>query len=252
MALPSHSRGRGRTVLLFTRSPREEAKAKRLPGSGARLFEELVRGWRERANEVGAELLAVTPEESAAGMEKLLPGAGLLLQQGNSFAEHLEAAFGAAFARGASAVAIVPGDCPPPEAEALEELFRGLEADGRAMAIAPAADGGVNLIGFAPDAERRLEDIAWFGPNVCRDLRFHAERLGLPLFMGALSFDVDDEADVRALYRRSAFDARWRRFRALLAEILNGRPRHEACGPVLPEHPSVAGPQGRGPPPPTL
>lgn len=248
MALPFHTGRDGRTVLLFTRGPRREAKAKRLPGAGAKLFEQFVRAWRACASEVGAELVAVTPEESAGALEHLIPGVSLLPQEGDDFAGHVEAAFEAAFAHEASAAVIVPGDAPPPEATELRALFERLEADERAMAIAPAADGGVNLIGFAPRAERLPADIAWFSSNVCEQLRLHAERLRLPLYVGALCFDVDDMADVRALYLRSAFDSLWRRFRALLAATLNGRTAYGALGITASSEPLVAAPRDRGPP----
>lgn len=210
-----------RVILLFTRAPSEEAKAKGLPsGSGSRLFAAFIGRWRERASEAGAELIAVTPAASASSLRALLPDTRILLQSGASFGEQLESAFQAAFASAAKAVVTVPGDCPPLAVESLERAFRHLESDGRAMAMMPSEDGGVNLLGFSPSARRDLPGVCWFGPGVCVALRGQAACFGLPLLEAGSSADVDHIADVRAIYLRSLADPAWRPFRELLASLL--------------------------------
>jgi len=185
-----------------------------------RLFAEFIRGWQERARSVGAELLAVTPDRLAGILRRLLPRARVVLQQGEFFGERLEAAFQAAFAGEAASVVAVPGDAPPPNAEAIVNLFRHLEKYDDAMAIAPSEDGGVNLLGFARSAQRDLGSVAWFGPSVCSDLLSHSERFNLPLLVAAALFDIDQVEDVWKLYRRSLLDATWLSIRHLLAAVL--------------------------------
>ena len=100
MTLPN-----SRTILLFTRAPEEEARAKRLPTvEGARLFTGLLKGWAQRALGAGAELLVVTPQRSATELSRLLPNARIEIQSQGSFAERVESAFAAAFRGGAGTV----------------------------------------------------------------------------------------------------------------------------------------------------
>ncbi len=216
----------GRVILLFTRAPRDEARAKGLPaGAASRLFAEFIRGWGERASEADAELVAVVPKESMRSLRLLLPDARVLCQKGDSFGAQLESAFQTAFSLDAKAAIIVPGDGPPPGLQALDDAFQHLESDQHAMVLSPSRDGGVNLLGFSPAADRGLAGVRWCEAGVCAALRSHAARSGLPLFVAPSSADVDHISDVRALFYRSCSDPAWRPFRYLLAGLLRPEPQ---------------------------
>ena len=210
-----------RTILLFTRAPEAEARAKQLPvDAGSRLFEALLGGWRERAEQTHAELLVVAPAQSLAVMRRLLPSARIAAQEGASFGERLEAAFSFAFGHGADSVLMAGGDCPPLVLAEVEAAFAHLAGNRPALALAPAEDGGVNLIGFNASADRNLSHIHWLSSDVDRQLRETALASGLSLWLSASSPDLDRARDVAALYRRSRVASLWGSFRSFLRQML--------------------------------
>jgi glycosyltransferase A (GT-A) superfamily protein (DUF2064 family) len=224
----------GRTILLFTRAPEVEARAKGLPvKEGSRLFTGFLKSWRQRAAEAGANLLVITPHSSEGVLTALLPGAPVATQSGSSFADRLDAAFALAFRRGANAVLLVGGDSPPLDSTEIQEAFRHLESRGRAMVLAPSSDGGVNAIGLTARTERSLAAISWGSRDVCQQLQAEAARLGLALLRTAVGHDLDCAGNVAILYRLSRGAPGWRAFRWLLLSVCVAcRPAQRR--PVLP------------------
>ena len=211
----------GRTILLFTRAPEAEARAKRLPlAEGTRLFAGFVQGWQQQADEAQANLLVVTPPSSEAALQRLLPHASVAIQSGESFAARIEAAFTLAFDRGAGAVLMVGGDGPPLKTPDIHDAFAHLESHPRAFVLAPCDDGGVNAIGFSVRAERPLSEITWQSPDVCRHLMSEGARCGLALLLISSGHDLDCAGSVAALYRVSRKESAWRAFRWLLLSLL--------------------------------
>jgi glycosyltransferase A (GT-A) superfamily protein (DUF2064 family) len=211
----------GRTILLFTRAPEAEARAKHLPlADGSRLFAGFLRAWRHRADEAGAELLVVTPASSTATLARLLPDASLATQAGDSFAARIESAFALAFGRGTKAVLMVGGDGPPLPAADILHAFAHLESEAGAAVLTPSSDGGVNAIGFNARAERRLAGIAWQSSDVCGQLMEQAREAGLALFITPTGHDLDCAGNVALLYRLSRAEPHWRAFRWLLQALL--------------------------------
>lgn len=213
---------RSRTILLFTRAPEVEARAKQLPtAEGARLFAGFLKGWTERAQTSGAELVVVTPQQSLNGISRLLPDTRIVIQSQGSFAERVESAFSFVFREGAGAVLMVGGDSPPLDASDLEQAFRHLESNPKALVLTPADDGGVNSIGFSACAERPLAQIAWRSSDVFRQLCAEAHRLGLALFLTSAGCDLDHARDIGPLYQLSRrTPSLWRPFRWLLLSAL--------------------------------
>lgn len=238
-----------RVVVLFTRGPGDEARAKGLPmEAGSRLFAGFMRTWRRRAREIGAELLAVVPASSTRSIARLLPNVRVAPQSGRDFGNQLECAFQSAFDGGAATVAAVAGDSPAPACETLENVFRHLEDSSRAMAITRAEDGGVNLLGFAASAPRNLTSVGWFGAGVSDDLTRLAEQCSLPLLVQASSFDIDNLGDVVELHRRSLSQAEWLPFRSLLAATLAQSYGPAPDSAATPETPAFPRDAVRGPP----
>lgn len=224
-----------RTVLLFTRAPEAEARHKRLPlAPGAQLFSGFLAGWRQAAADAGAELFVVTPDSSRARLESLLPGVAISAQEGLSFAAKLENAFASAFRRGAQAVLMVGGDCPPMAADDIRRALDHLESAEHALVLAPANDGGVNGIGFSAGAHRPLSKIQWCGENVFFELQAAAASLGVALLLMEPEWDLDSAGAVRLLYRLSLTESLWGKFRWLLY-ALQKQPA-EVTTVVFPNH----------------
>lgn len=220
----------GRKILLFTRSPEAEARAKGLPLSdGSRVFAGFLNGWQQRAHEAQAELLIVAPAGSVLALARLLPEASIRQQQGTSFGDRVEAAFASAFRDGGRSVLMVGGDGPPLELADLNRAFAHLESRGSALVLAPAADGGVTALGFNASAERPLHAITWQSPDVFRQLKAEATRLRLDLLLTSPGYDLDSARNVGVLYRLSRLASNWRAFRWLLLSLLI-RTRNVALG----------------------
>lgn len=213
--------GYRRTILLFTRAPEAEARAKGLPvAEGAPLFTGFLRSWEQRTRECDAELLVVAPVSSTAALARLLPTASVTSQADGSFGTRIEAAFDLAFARGGDAVLMVGGDCPPLPASEVLDAFAFLKSNAQAVFLAPAADGGVNVIGLNANAKCPFSGIAWQGTNVCDQLQLHSARIGAALLLSAPTHDLDSASDVVTLYRVSGCDASLSGFRWLLLTLL--------------------------------
>jgi glycosyltransferase A (GT-A) superfamily protein (DUF2064 family) len=238
-----------RTIVLFTRAPETEARAKGLPGlEGARLFAGFVTGWRQRATEAGTDLLVVTPEASCSRLARLLPGATVVPQSGETFGARLEAAFAVAFDRGASSALMVGGDGPPLDLSTLRDAFAHLELSSRAMFLVPARDGGVTAIGLNVRPDHCFAEIAWRTENVHRQLLSAAAHHKLSVRDSAEGFDLDSAADVAFLYRAARQVACWKPFRWLLSSILK---LCRAPEPTIVPHPADRArlvPESRGPP----
>jgi glycosyltransferase A (GT-A) superfamily protein (DUF2064 family) len=210
-----------RTILLFTRAPEAEARAKRLPlAEGAALFAGFLKGWQQRAGHLGAELLVVTPRASGSVLARLLPNATIARQSEGPFAERVESAFALAFEAGAKSVLMVGGDSPPLDTDEIVQAFQHLESHDRGLVLTPASDGGVNAIGFNSRAERSLANITWRSSDVCRQLRLQALQRGLALLLTSPGYDLDQASDVGLLYRLSRDEYGWKSFRWLLLLVL--------------------------------
>jgi glycosyltransferase A (GT-A) superfamily protein (DUF2064 family) len=219
--MPQAMRLKPRTILLFTRAPEAEARAKRLPAAeGARLFTGFLKGWTQLALTADADLLVVTPEESASELGRSLPNVRVGIQSQGSFADRIESAFAQAFSEGAGAVLMVGGDSPPLDTTDLENAFQHLESNTQALVLTPADDGGVNSIGFSAGAQRPLDEIAWNSSDVCRQLLNAAHRCGLALLLTGAGYDLDSARDIGRLYRLSRSQTGWRAFRRLLLSVL--------------------------------
>ncbi len=178
-----------RCVLLFARSPREEAAAKRLRGAESFFASLLRRTAAEAASLHGVDLLVAGDPRGA-----LPRGAQRIGQDGATFAERLEGAVAEARRRGYSEIVVIGSDTPGIRAADLSAAF-GLLARHR-LVIGPSADGGVFLIGLRADASAALEGIPWCTPKVFRELLRAGPDAAV---IAAIRPDVDGIDDLRAL-----------------------------------------------------
>jgi len=161
-----------RAIVIFARTPEQEAAAKRLPiQRAAALFRSLLNAWARAAKHVNAEVLRIE-------------------QTGDTFGERLANSADAAFALGFDAIVLTGIDVAPPLN--LESAFQSLEA-GRSV-IAPARDGGVNLIGLCAPERELLSTFTIRDRHLAKRCRAYFRTLDeLPL-----SSDIDTLADFYA------------------------------------------------------
>ena len=210
-----------RCILLFARTAKEEACAKRLR--------------RARGLFALARRRVVAAARSLPGVDLLVAGpGGGLPQRGGSFAQRLENAFADARALGYEEIVAVPTDVPRLGRRQIALAFRRLE--GASAVLGPSPDGGAYLIGCRSDPAALFAGVRWQTPRTFADLAANAGSLAVlePLE------DVDRWADlpglatgpdrevaglVAALLRGPAFsEDRRRPVAILLADPLFNRP----------------------------
>lgn len=221
-----------RCVLVFTRAPRNEARAKGLASSEP-FFERLRARTLSAASSLPGAALVVAGDP---GPFPLPPGSRVLSQRGRTFGERLENAFADARALGFREIVVVGTDSP---GLGVRELARAFDALRRHHAVlGPAADGGVYLIGLRADAGI-LSGVRWRTGNVLAQLL--ARRPDAAVLEGCLA-DLDGRAGLRALTADRALDVD-------LAVLLRPRPPAALAPAPGPARPVFAGPSPlRGPP----
>jgi hypothetical protein len=178
-----------RCVLLFARTPSEEARAKRI-GRARALFALARRRVRDAATLPGVDLLLVGT------------GPHALPQRGRTFGERLANAFADARALGYREIVAVPTDVPGLGRRQIVAAFDRLRDN--TTVLGPSPDGGVYLIGHRGDLAL-LEGVRWRTPFVLADLLANAEdskdggdATGTAALLEPLA-DVDRLSDLRRL-----------------------------------------------------
>ena len=213
-----------RCILLFARTAKGEARAKRL--SRAR---ELFAFARRRIAAAAASL---------PGVDLVVVGpGGALPQRGKGFAERLANAFMDARALGYQSIVAVPTDVPRLGRRQLAQAFRRLEA--KAVVLGPSPDGGAYLIGCRTDPAALFAGVRWQTSCAFADLAANAANTGAPALLDPLE-DVDRWSDVLALGARPELDAALMALMALIVGLLRrsspGRrdePSHRTLLPFL-------------------
>jgi glycosyltransferase A (GT-A) superfamily protein (DUF2064 family) len=145
-----------RAVLLIARSPRREAAAKGLSPQFAALFRRVTAAWLRAAAAATARVVIACEEADREELDAIAPEVEriVLAQRGETFGQRLANATDDTFALGCTSVVIGAIDAPPPD---LSRVFATL--DEHEIVIAPARDGGVNLIGLRTPAAELLSTI---------------------------------------------------------------------------------------------
>jgi glycosyltransferase A (GT-A) superfamily protein (DUF2064 family) len=244
--------GKRRGLLLFTRSPEEEALAKGLPlQSGSRLFGCLLDSWRDAALDTGAELLIAAPPSSVRSLAGRLArwSASIDSQRGASPSDRFRDAIRRAFEQGLEILLVAGGDSPPPARGLLELSFGLLETGEADVVLEPSTDGGANLIGLSGDCPAVLGPACWGSPKFAEDVSRAAAIRGDRLFRLPPVSDLDRIADVARALSKSFFDPVWRNLRPLLAAVLDPSAPSWSGKVILPQSLWETPPRSRAPPP---
>jgi glycosyltransferase A (GT-A) superfamily protein (DUF2064 family) len=219
-----------RCVLLFSRAPRAEARAKRV-ARAERIFDLARRRVAAATASLdGVDLLVVGTA---------IPGARRLVQRGKGFGERLSNAFADARDLGYREIVVVPGDVPGLSASHLAAAFTALEA--QPTVLGPSPDGGVYLIGARRPVDRLFDGVRWCTGSVLADLRAQA---GAAALLPPLA-DLDRASDLRRLERDPALDPPVRR---LVREIRRPALPRPSSGPPIRSRFASPPDAQRGPP----
>ena len=189
-----------RFLVLFSRDPGREARAKGFGAPAEDLFTAFARGWEEAARRSRARLVIATPPEDLAAWRVRLPGPEVLwmTQGGSSFGKRLEGV-----ARRAATlpgrIVLVGGDVAP-DGSALRTAFDALERGADAV-LAPAADGGVSLLSLGASDLDLLARLAPRQGDVMTWLEGRLRNRGRSVARLDAAPDVDGRASLRALVR---------------------------------------------------
>jgi rSAM/selenodomain-associated transferase 1 len=139
--------------------------------------------------------LADAPEPAPTGLPEW-PGLPWQPQQMGDLGQRMAAAFAAAFAAGASAVAIIGTDCPGLRAAHLEQAFELLQDHD--VIMGPATDGGYYLLAMKELHASFFLHKEWSTDTVCAATLADAAQRGLRVALLPELADVDTVADLRA------------------------------------------------------
>ena len=197
-----------RHLVLFAREPAREARSKGFPSEdGATLFASFAAGWLDAAGSAGAVVVVATPAEDRPAWRDAFRGAlqpAWIQQRGSSLGARLEHAAREARSLGGHAI-LVGGDVVPAPA-ALEAAFVALESGADAV-LGPSPDGGLSLIGLAPEDLDLLRGVRERRRNLFEDLLALLRARGRRVETVAAAADVDGRADLRMLLRASGLSA---------------------------------------------
>ena len=119
-------------------------------------------------------------------------------QADGDLGERMTAAFAAAFAAGASRVAIIGTDCPGLRADHLTQAFALLAEHD--VVLGPATDGGYYLLGLRQPQPELFQNKEWSTATVLSDTVADARRLGRRVALLPELRDVDTAEDL-AIWR---------------------------------------------------
>lgn len=148
-------------ILLFSRSPREEALHKQLAGAHSyRVSKALFRHSLREAKKTDLPLFSIMGPQ----------------QEGSTFGEKLANATESVFKKGFEKVIIIGSDSPELCSELLKKAQKSLEK--QEVVLGPAKDGGVYLIGLSAQAYHRTQfiDLAWETTSLQASIRYYLEQ----------------------------------------------------------------------------
>jgi rSAM/selenodomain-associated transferase 1 len=148
----------------------------------------------------GARLIVCfAPSASEPYFRELAPRAHLIAQVEGDLGARMAAACEAAFALGATRIALIGADTPHLAAPAIERAWRELERCD--CVLGPAEDGGYYLIALRERRPELFQGIEWSTPRVLEQTLSRAREAGAHAVLLEELFDIDDVAALGRLER---------------------------------------------------
>jgi glycosyltransferase A (GT-A) superfamily protein (DUF2064 family) len=219
-----------RCVLLFVRTPREEARAKKLrSGRAVFAFSRARIARATAALNIDLVVVGALPSPTDGARARSLP------QRGDGFGERLSNAFRDVRALGYEMIVAVPQDVPYIGRAVLERAFSELAKND--VVLGPSHDGGVYLIGARVPVEQLFEGVRWQTGFVMHDLAHRYVSAVLdPLF------EIDTKEDLKQLKERPTTDPQIARLLLALGATPIGPPIERESSALLEASVSIRGP----------
>jgi uncharacterized protein len=147
--------------------------------------------------------IAITPPESYAYFEEIMPPGTLLLPvDGADIGVCLVRAMSPLLELGYGKVLALNADGPSLPAGYLLQAVQAL--DTHDLVLGPGEDGGYYLVGLKSMHREIFQEIEWSTPHVLQQTLTHAAHLGLSTALTPLWYDIDLPADVERLRQELA------------------------------------------------
>lgn len=146
--------------------------------------------------------------------------ATIVHQRGTGLAERLTNAMCDLSAAGHRAVVALGSDCPHLPDATVVAAFAALADDPDRLVLAPAADGGYVLVGWATPRPHIVGQVTMSTPDVLADTVARARGAGVEVALLDPCFDIDEPADLARLRDDRAASARAPRTAALAIELV--------------------------------
>lgn len=188
-------------LLVFVKAPRPGQVKTRLAAAigderAAAAYRAMAEGVLERTAPLAEEyerLVFYTPDDARDEIARWLGSETLVAQEGPDLGARMDAAFAAAFARGAPSVVLVGSDLPRLDRSHVLDALAALDA--HEVVLGPAVDGGYYLIALRERRPELFRDIEWSTAAVLAQTLHRCEALGLHAHLLETLADVDT-ADV--------------------------------------------------------
>ncbi len=207
-----------RAILLFTRSPENEARHKPLArlsfAERVGLYESCTRHVLAQAHALDYPILVATDEPDYNFARYSQNVAAVFQQRGNSFGGKLSHALQAAFAQGYDEIVCVGNDCLELSSGDLRTAFARLAQQD--LTLGAAEDGGVYLIGIRRESLRAVQECHWQTAIVLDDLLASARRYAIATGVLCKLGDVDTAEGLMRARRRLPELAFLRKYSRLL------------------------------------
>jgi uncharacterized protein len=201
-------------ILIFSRTPSEEARLKPLSAcrlQSAKLSAILLDRLRETVHKTHFPVFYISDKQ----------------QKGATFGERLSNAFADVFKKGFTQVVALGNDCPTLEPRHIRAAFSALAHND--TVLGPCADGGVYLMGLRKSEFLKInfQEINWQKHTVCAELEMASKASCTILEILA---DIDSFADLKAQipFLDSILA---RKLRLILIEKLS--PKYQSSAPIL-------------------
>jgi rSAM/selenodomain-associated transferase 1 len=206
----THSRDKGRTLVVMAKAPRPGVVKTRLAGSLSPtavvdfyrcLLDDTLALARSLSD---VEVAIMCPVSDVEDLTQLVCGAGVVAQEGEGLAAGLTSVFAHFAARGRQPVIAFNSDSPHLPASVLESAFESLAAHD--VVVGPTHDGGYYLVGAKAAHPARFDGDGMGTKSALEALLGRARGLQLSVGFTDLFYDIDVESDLTRLAEELRLD----------------------------------------------